>query len=196
MILSHTCWCSRILSSACYGRTCSPDAMADLIGSRLESRPTTDKRFPLTFSTLRPLTRPGSKYSSLSFNSKRGKGDRVKRNGTENCSGGGGNGAQPTRCAPPAESDARTVRRSVRRSVRRREGGHFSQRGEGGERERSRFDLSFVMQKSRISLELEEKGRGRGGAGRKAARKEGRKERAEDAADAAAAVKNEDVSDL
>ena len=45
--------------------------------------------------------------------------------------------------------------------------------------------MSFVMQKSRISLELEERGGGRG-------RQEGRKE---DAADAAA-VKNEDVSDL
>lgn len=90
----------------------------------------------------------------------------MKRNGTENCSGGEGNGAQPTRCAPPAESDARTVRGSVgRMAIFRRE--------EREGRERSRFDLSFVMQKSRISLELKEKGRGRG---RQAGRQEGRKE--------------------
>ena len=74
--------------------------------------------------------------------------------------------------------------RTLGRSVGRSEGWPFfaERRGRG---ERSRFDLSFVMQKSRISLELEERGGGRG-------RQEGRKE---DAADAAA-VKNEDVSDL
>ena len=169
MILSHTCWCSRPLSSACYGPTCSPDAMAALLGSRLESRPTIDKRFPLTFSTIWPLTRPGSKYSSSSFNSERGKGDRVKRNGTENCSGGGGNGAQPTRGAPPAESDARTVRRSVRRSFLGGRAAIFRRE----EREGREVKIRFVLCDAEEQDQPRVGGEGKGQAGRKAARKEG-----------------------
>ena len=93
----------------------------------------------------------------------------------------GGNGAQPTRCAPPAESDARTVGRSVGRTA------IFRREEREGREVKIRFVLCDAEEQDQPRVGGEGKGKGQAG------RPPGRKER--DAADATA-VKNEDVSDL